>query len=272
MPTWTKINNIWREQWSSHSKIDGIWRESDISVNIDGMWRQVYSATIDPSDIRHFRLIYERAKFKSHPEYPNMQVNFNVPATLHLTGSTSMDFDNKGVLFQYRRDGYEEGILMYEGNLYAMLTDGKYIRINSGNLWSANDERFATPYFNMPEAYGVSKMGTIYIDIAGYYTYENSGYYIAGWNNFFDHSKQIFSDNSSLSKEPERSTNIPISSILLPIDSRSPTYNHIAEIGIARNLSNTDNNMVGSYGILDQTIRYIRVDGIPRPFIIEIYE
>ena len=125
MPAYEKVDGKWRGVWSVHVKVDGVWRDTDMSGKVDKLWRSSHKHIIEESDIVGFRLVYRVNPNKTHPDFPNLKTNLNMPIEFSVSGEyPGMNISTKGVLFHYERFGDEEGILMYEGSLYAVLTNG----------------------------------------------------------------------------------------------------------------------------------------------------
>lgn len=101
-------------------------------------------------------------------------------------------------------------------------------------------------------------------------SYETYGYYMAGWNSIFSTNSFIASANFP-DRGPDQNTQSIRSYIILPSNIRDNDFSSIASIGIARNVTQPENNMVGSYGYIDQTIEEIIVNGVNKPFVVEAY-
>lgn len=273
MPAYEKVDGKWRGVWSVHVKVDGVWRDTDMSGKVDELWRSSHKHIIEEPDIVGFRLVYRVNPTKTHPDFPNLKTNLNMPIDFSVSGEDpGMNISTKGVLFHYERFGDEEGILMYEGSLYAVLTNGCLVDVGLSKNTKINndDERLPGPCADIPEVWATSRMKSIDIQLKGYTLYESFRYHIYGWNSLFD-------DNQFINKDPynadeiHRDINYIIPSrIMMPIEKRINSFNPIASIGIARNLNTTD-TMIGAYGTLDHTVEHIKVNGIIKPFNIEIH-
>lgn len=269
-----KIDGVWRPLWSCHAKINGEWRDiGEYTGKIDGEHREIYRHEILESDINGFRLVYKLSTNKTHPMFPHLVTNRKLPVKFSVTGENpGMNTSVKGVLYQYDKTGYEEGILMYEGILYAVLNSGPVVNVCLAKDTKVNndDERFSGTAPDMIEAWSTNKMSSLSIQLNGYLAFESYGYYMSGWNSLFE--LEHFTDpNKYPINDLTTDVQLSISRTILPINKRSTTYDNVASIGIARNLTTPDNNMIGSYGILDHTINSITVNDIVKPFTIEIY-
>lgn len=271
MSIWNKINDTWREVWGAHVKIDETWRDANVLSNVNGVWREQYNHFILESDIIGFRMVYKMASSKKHPEFPNLTVNKNLPVEVHVTGESQlMDFTRKGIVFQYLLDDPDmEGILMYEGTLYAVLVNGSIINVSSSNGSKGGDDRNSN---NIPgeESWITNRISNLSIYMNCQVLYESFGYYMNGWNSMFDNRSFIDPTNFP-NKGPNKDVQILEPLIVFPVDTESKTFSSVASIGIARNMKTPTNNMIGSYGVLDHSISGIFVDGISKPFVVEIY-
>jgi hypothetical protein len=194
-----------------------------------------------------------------------------MPIEFSLTGDTSgINTSTKGVLFHYERFGDEEGILMYEGRLYAVLKNGCLVDVPSSKNTKVNndDERVigATP--DTPEAWITNKMRLLTVKLQGRMVYESFRYHMYGWNSLFDTTDFLLQDPYTVD-EPYRDIKRIEPRLILPIETQLSTFSNVASIGVARSLTTVE-NMIGAYGILDHTIDSITVDGVTKPFIIEI--
>ena len=273
MPSYEKINGKWRELWSAHVKVDGIWRDIDMSGKVNGAWKLSHKHVIEESDIVGFRLIYRVNPDKTHPDFPNLKTNINMPVDFSLSGSNiGLNDSTKGVVFHYERFGDEEGILMYEGSLYAVLTNGCLVDVGlSKNTKVNNDDlRLPGPCPLIPEVWATSRMKSIDIQLKGYTLFESFRYHMYGWNSLFDTNQFITQDSYTIDEIRRDIKYIEPPRIMMPIEKRLTSFDTVASIGIARNLHTVD-TMIGAYGTLDHTIEFIKVNGIVKPFIIEIY-
>ena len=266
------INGVFREPTSTYVNVNGIWRNVDQYVNVNGVWRQTYKHTIEESDIIGFRIIYTRITKVKHPDHPDLKVNFNLPVKMDLSGETAgkMDLNEKGVVFQYDRTDYDqEGIFVYRGDIYAELLDGKLVNVGLTLPEVIPDDRILGSYPFL-DTWNYDRINNLSIDIDGHILYESNGYHMSGWNSLF--CKQQFTDPTDYPDEMDYKKQYCVNSYnILPIESRNSDFDPCAYIGIARDMHSDKGNMVGSYGVIDHTIRNIRINGIQKPFIIEIY-
>lgn len=269
MSIWNNINGVWREVWSTHVKVNGVWRESDVLTKVNGVWRESYNHLLEEKDIIGFRIVYKRSYTKKHLDFPNLSYNPNIPVSVHLAGDSieSMDTHSKSIIFEYfREQANEEGILMYEGNLYAVLVNGQII--NVGNSISSSDDNRVNE--NISEIWNTDKLNTLSIQLQGYVMYDYNGYYMNGWNSLF--STEQFLDCINHPDQNNHKNIYRLNTCILPIESRSETFSSISSIGIARDMTSKENNMIGSYGVLDHTIEFIYVNNVAKPFVIELYD
>lgn len=263
MPAWSMINGVWRKMRSNATLINGVWRNNNNFMTVNSVVRSIHNHEISEDEILGFKVIYKLSHTMTHPNYPNLSFNNDIPATLSLTGSNIgvMDTSKKGVLYQYSNKYPDiEGIKMYEGTLYAILLDESYINIGKKVDESDSDEEWSG-----------SRFSNTVIEIDGRILFEDNGYFIDGWNSLF--TKINYLDKSYF---PNKDYNSYIKPLLnhkiYPIGARDNDFGSIAKIGIARDMSTSKKNMVGSYGLLDHTISSIKVNGIIKPFVIEIYD
>lgn len=273
MPVYHNINGVARNTWSIHTNVNGVWRDIDQYVNVNGVFRQLYKHTIDESDIVGFRMVYKRLDHIEHPNHPDLKVNLNLPVKMDLTGDTAgnMDMNQKGVVFQYDRTNYdEEGLYVYKADLYAVLTNDECVNIGLTRSKVIPDERIPGITPATTEVWCTNKLEHLSIEMDGYILYESNGYAMDGWNSLFS-SKQ-FLDPTDYPDTMDYKKQYQLNSYnILPIESRSELFDSSAYIGIARDMHSDTNNMVGSYGVIDHTICEIRVNGVNKPFVFEIY-
>lgn len=269
MPSLININGIWREN-KSFVNINGVLREADSMVNINGIWREASNTerVITEEDIKNFVLSYKLNKKKQHDQFPWLSYNKDIPASISLTGDISgeINLNEKGIEYQYDRhnvvhevviENKEEGIKMYESHLYAILQDDTPIDVCCIDI-NENDSTL-----------GENKITNLKIEIQATLMYEANGYYMAGWNSICNKNQFIITDDDP--RSPGKSFKYLNQYKILPVSERDPDFQPLMQIGIARDLTHAEINMVGSYGILDQTIHWISVNGIKKPFIIGIY-
>lgn len=273
MAIFTKVNGKQHEVWSQHVKVNGEWRKCQQFVKVNGLWRKVYSPEINPDDIVGFKIVYKLcSKNSSFQQYPDLKVNYNLPVEFGLTGTNKghMDIDEKGVILEYKNDFPDmEGIIMWEANLFAILKNNVYINIGKSKPLGSEDERITKEESQTYESWATDKLSIFSISIQGYLTHESYGYYTSGWNSLFQTENCIdptIYENNKLTvyRKTIESYN------LLPIENRDNIWEETAKIGIARDMKSKWNNMVGSHGKFDQTIQSIWLNGIEKPFTIEI--
>lgn len=257
-----RINGVWRDVQQGCTKINGVWRDTNSWAKINGVWRETFEDIITEESIKGFHLVYLLNKEKTHPSYPKLIYNAKIPYKVSCAGENVgiMDTTNKSIVFEYSRNEYkEEGIVMYEGTLYAELTNGKYVDISHINTSSlAQNVRL----FNRTK--------DLEITLQGYSTYESYGYFVDGWNNFFETETFLNKENMPIEKADKNIHTLNLYHIL-SVAQRSDIYDSVASIGIARDMTSPTHNMVGSMGTIDQTIQAIYCNGVSKPFVIEIY-
>lgn len=253
-----RVHSVWRPAWTHHAKINGVCREIDEYQYQNGIWRCGHDHMIDTETLIGFRIVYTYDPLATYEDFPWIHSRKDLPVTMRLTGDNRghMDMTTKGVVFEYDREmPYTEGICMYRGILYAEFPDDMLIPINSkkgSELWTT---------FNFAD---------MDIRIIGYEAYESYGYYVSGWNSIF-HKEQFLDPTVFPDKDPHRTLNRLEKHTILPIEVREDDYDSGISIGIARNLTTPDRNMVGSHGVLDHTYKAIYANGEAKPFVVELY-
>jgi hypothetical protein len=266
------VDGSWRDIWGAYVKVDGVWRNVDVSAKADNDWKSSHINNISESDIVAFRMIYKLNPNKEHPLFPNLKTNLNMPVEFSLTGENiGMNYSTKGVLYHYERFGDEEGIMMYEGALYAVLKNGCIAKVSSCTNTKINNDdiRIPGPIPSIPEVWITSRLQSLDIRMEGYILFESFRYHLFGWNSLFD-TEQFLLPEPYTKDKVYQDIKLISERILLPVENRLNTYDSIASIGITRSLTDID-NMIGAYGTLDHTINSIKVNGISKPFVIEIY-
>lgn len=274
----TNINGVWRTVQTPLVNINGVWRDSDIMVNSHGVWREQHSCQLRERDIVGFRMIYKYSDNASHHAFPNLKPNKKVPAEIQLTGEHVgyMNLTEKGIIFRYVREGYKddpaylgwnhEGILKYEGRIYAVLSDDTILDIPACTTSGVYmDQQFGS----IPH-YMTNLFSNLTITLEAWVIYESYGYHMEGWNNLL--YKDPFIDPTNYpDKELHKNIKTLNSYIILPVEKRDKAFDSVASIGIARDMTSAEDNMIGSYGTLSHTIFNITVNGVSKPFVIELY-
>lgn len=267
MAIFTRCNGSYRTINSSLVKVNGVFRESNNQyVKVNGIFREVSSSKpLTEEDIIGFKFIYRLNKNKIHPDFPNLKFNKKVPYNIYVTGENwkEMNDTDKSVLFEFNRNEYkEEGIVCYDGQLFAIDKNNKMYNVTSIS--------HIPDYYEERNQYNLFKNITIKINAK--YRWELFGYHLYGWNNFFTGNK--FEFHNKLSDLPitpgGRFSKDMKDFVILQPEFRDKNYSNLATIGIARDSSTAKKNMVGSKGILDHTINDVIVNGIKKPFMIEI--
>lgn len=270
MPSLVNINGVWRES-KSYVNINGVLRDSSSMISVNGVLREVASTekNITEEDIKSFIISYLPNKNIKHKDFPWLKYNEKVPGHISLTGDISgeVNLNDKGVEYQYDRndiihevivENKEEGIKMYESHIYAVLQDDTPIDICCIDTIDEN------------HSLGNDKITNLKINIQATLIYEANGYYMAGWNSICNKNQFIITDDDP--RSPGKSFKYLNNYPLLPVSKRDKDFQPLAQIGIARDVTNDGNNMVGSYGVLDHTIHWITVNDIKKPFVVEIYK
>jgi len=273
MGIWNLINGVWRRVWSTHVRINDVWRDSDVSNRINGVWRTSHRHELLESNIIGFRLVYQLIDNVTYPALPHLRPNPNIPVDFDLTGDNRgmMDTTRKGVIFHYRSTGSEEGIKMYAGALYAVLDTGDILNLSR----DGNEDRIINSNLTsigINESWSTSRIERLIISIDGYTHCHKPTGYVGGWLSLFDKIQHFerFPNDFFLSNDTIWYVGYDKSFILNPTDMRAPTYDSLATIGIARDFRTPDHNMVGSFGALDHTFDAIYINGNPKPFSVEI--
>jgi hypothetical protein len=258
--TLQKINGVWRNTFSTMVTVDGVCRESDALQRVDGVWRQVHEhAPIDVDTLIGFHVVYTYDPTMKSEQFPFLKSTKNLPVTMNLTGDNagSMDTTTKGVVYHYEREmPYNEGVCVYRGTLYAEFPGDLLIPIN--------------PYRFGMEPWSTFQFADLQIQVDGYEGYESDGYYTSGWNSIF-HKEQFLDPSKFPDKESHKNRNVLNTYDILPVESRDDDFSPEILIGISRNITTTDDNMAGSFGTLDHTYKAIYVNGVAKPFVVEIF-
>lgn len=249
------VNHIWRAT-NDWVKVNHIWRKSNQWAKVNGVWRQPVDTKrlITSDEIDGFQLIYTPARYLKHYLFPDMEFNEDVRYIIDRTGyidNSLYDDKKKSIIFEYTNSRPEiEGHYVLEGNLYAVLKDDNRIPISS--------------YTDHAATYDP---GDIDVKIYGFSSAEIYGPPCLGWNMLFSRINNLAGDIIDNKKVDSFDAYH-----ILPSYKRDEYYHPLAVIGIARNMSDRFNNMVGSHGTLDQTIDKITLNGISMPFQIIIYK
>lgn len=274
MGIFAKVNGEQKEAWSQHVKVNGEWHRCKQFTKVNGLWKEVYTPEISPDRIVGFKFVYERCKSDYTDEkYPNLKVNYNLPVSINLTGYTkgTMDTNEKGIALEYRRYLPElEGIIFWEANLYAILDNGVYLNIDK-TLDTEEDIRLTKEANDCEyESWCTNKIKDFSIKIQAKLSHESVGYYTSGWNRLFQNIDCI--DPTIYATHELKTINHNLDAYnLLPLKNRNDMWNETAKIGIARDMTSKWYNMVGSEGLLDQTIQKVWLNDAEKPFVIEIF-
>lgn len=269
-----KINGNWKDNWSAHVKIDKTYHDSDVYSKIDGVWKCIHKHFIEANDISGFRMIYKlnRSDDQKHPLFDHLRFNPRLPVEIYpSSGADLIDHSIKGIAYRYLPRGssgiqeYEEGILMYNGILYAILTTEEAIAVSYSTETKVNNDDGKLPGSSIDEHEGwvSNRMSRMSLTLTGYTQFTDAEGFVSGWNSFFDKNQHL-SLPANQHYAPSRS--------FLPLEARATSFYELAQLGIARNLTKPDNNMTGSKGVLGQVITGIKLDGVMKPFSIEVYD
>lgn len=278
MSMFVNINGVQRKIIGSYADVNGVMRENTVMVNDKGVWRSQFKQKLEESDILGFRMVYVLDESSTHPDYPHLVTNRKIPANISITGDHPgyMDLTEKGIVFRYMRqhpegdnppskDWQDNGLLRYEGHLYAVLVDDTIIDIPVSTTPAAKTNDVSVP------SHTTTMFDNLRVTIEAWVTYESYGYYMQGWNNLF-YSDAFLDPTKYEDREVHKNLKRLNSYVILPIWEREDAFDPIASIGIARDTNIDDfTDMVGSYGALKHTIFNIMVNNVSKPFVIECY-
>ena len=272
MAIYEKVNGQWREVWSTHVKVDGIWRPTDLLPRVQGSWKTAHNHTLSPDDIKAFHIIYAKCD-AVHDQFPNAYANNRMPVTASVSGRNpnAMDSTTKGMLIHYERFGYEEGKVVYEGKLIAELKNGVLVDVAYPMNYSSDsfDQRIIKPYPGIDEIWVTDRIRHLNINILFFRTYETFRYNMYGWNRVFN-SIDFLPPNPEIKDRSVRKVELlGDAQVVLPLDKREKNAQPVCLIGICRMLQPVE-TMMGSYGVVEQTFKQVSVNGIPKPFSIRI--
>lgn len=277
---YTNVAGVQRRVINTYANINGVWRQSTEYVNIDGIYREIDDFSITESKIIGFKIVYISNHNAKYPDLPNLSYNPNIPATLSYIGNNakSMDLLSKGVMFQYNNtlepDQLEdnldqEGILKYTGHLYAFLANGLVVDVTPTNDIVGWETRYPVNSIpGMSETWNLNKMNNLDIQIYSKIQYRVNGINTEGWNRIF--TKTNYTGQLSPVHQMDEFTLPPEFIHILPVSSRSDDFYEFAEIGIARDIHTPGRNMVGSHGYFSHNFVMVNVNGVSKPFAIEI--
>lgn len=268
-----QINGVIRDTTESLSKINGVWRENINGwTKINGVWRDGHNQAINPNHIVGFKFCYTLNKNRIHHDIPYLSYNPNIPYRFDITGetSTTMDQTEKGVVFEYLRDEpEEEGIVVYEGRLYAVLDNGSLVNVSAvvgNNNDKIHEDELISEFSSIHD---LGRLNNLNITIVASVAFEDYGYYFNGWNNIFN-TKPFIDQTIYPDKMQYRKTLKLDNYNILPTHIRDEYFDSVSTIGIARDMQTPVNNMVGSYGVLSHTIFSINLNGKDMPFMMAI--
>jgi hypothetical protein len=274
MATYEKVDGVWREVWSAHVKVNGEWRDIDIRPRVQGDWKMAHRHVLMSSDIKAIRMVYSRNDTIKHPLFPNMKTNLNMPVTATVSGTDAGVYSMypKGIILNYEKFGSEEGKMLFEGHLYLELMNGTFIDVAGTKDTKKNndDSRRKGPTNEIKEVWSTNRIKDMSIQMKYYTLYETYRYNMYGWNSFFS-TKDFLPENPLIEDASDRKKYNPGKPlILIPNKSHADDFVPYALIGVCRVLKPYE-TMIGAYGILDHTIEEVTVNGVKKPFSVEIY-
>lgn len=239
-----ECNGVFRPRETQLVNIDGVWRQVDSQVCINGVWRKAGQRinSLYPEQIKSFAIIYSKyTNKKDNMEY-NSQLSKLVKAdvTSHET-----DTEKKSFIFQYDNSPPKiYGAYVYRAVLYAETNEKTMIDI--GSVLNARNSLKS-------DMEVILNMQTTHI---------HTGRKFTGWNQLFTFDNLLKYDNNDFA-----SGDMHIN--ILPTGNRDLKYRDSIYIGIKRD-PDVDVNMNGGEGYIDHEFDSITVNGTPYPFRIEI--
>lgn len=130
MPIFIRKNGLWKEIEQPYSRVEGKIKETDVYTRVDGKPRLVFGK-VTAADILGFRMVYYPKKDAEYIDIPTLKFNLDLPVLMHETDRADvMDIGHKGVVYEFFDTHVEQdGILMYEGRLLAVLKNGMLLDI-----------------------------------------------------------------------------------------------------------------------------------------------
>lgn len=267
------INNEPRVVSNVYANIGGVWKPTTVFANIDGSFTVADDFCITKENVDGFKIIYASDHNATYEELPHLKYNPKIPASLTLTGvSAGMDLQQKGVFFQYSTDNEpdqinrneQEGILKFYARIYLLLKSGIVVDITSAKNYNGYDPDTSVEKANF------NRLGNASIQVRYNLRFKVNGINTDGWNSVFSTTNHIGNLRPGYEYDHEELNSMTIN--ISPENKRERDYHKIAEIGIARDLHTPDRNMIGSYGNFTHTYESITIDGVRKPFLIEIHE
>lgn len=275
------INGVQRRVINAYANINGVWRSSSTYVNIDGVYREIDDFSITENKIIGVKIAYISNHNPKYNDLPHLKYNPKIPASLSATGtSKSMDKTPKGVTFQYTNklepdqlydEEDQEGILLYQAHLYALLVNGLVVDITSTKDvigWESRHPITAIP--GTAESWSINKMNNLHIQVYTKLGYVVNGVNTEGWNRILTETNYIGTLDPY--NQFDEFVLPPDFIDVLPIEKRSEDFYELAEIGIARDLHTRDRNMVGSHGYFTHQWVKVTINGVDKPFSVDIYD
>jgi len=295
-----KIDDVWRNT-QVYTKIDDVWRSShrgEVQTNDIMAFRLSYQFDDDASYTLHDHL-----KITSDIPVDFGLTGDHIGFNLRHKGVAYHYY--RGEIAQ-GGNAFNEGIRKYKGTLWAIMASGEEVNVSqsipddrfrnafiqlSGYTFldhyryltgwnSLFDRRNHWEFWDVPEQRQLIRwdpssltgprdvpynVGNVVLDL------NLLGIRESAWERGGNGLRHYFSNhvhNPGYIVNGINSRHINI----LPVFGREDTYDEYARIGIARNISEAEMNMLRANGLMDHTIWQITMNGIPRPFTIEIKE
>lgn len=251
---WVKIDGIWKKAVSAHAKIGKEWHDAQIFSKSGGKW-DMNDMTLN---IKGIKIVYRLAPMAEqyNPLTPHLFYNPNLPARFFIGGESSdYNFHYQGVTLRYwAHSDYEEGVQKYKGSIYLVLENGREFEISRPNELDPIFDGMKIDFFGL-----------------GFTQRDGDHRTLIGWNSILTDEQHL--KDTIISKD-EYYTHIingmyPFDPTVV-IGDRPENYQPYLDIGIARNTSRVEYNMLGTQGFIDQTIFQVRLNNVPIPFLVVI--
>ena len=255
MPGWVFKDGKFEQLKAPVVMVDGQLKNADIYTKVNNEIRIIYGR-VSANDIAGFKLIYTLDNTKQHNVLDHLKYNSDIVYNINTTdGGNIYNLNSKGIIFDFDELRYDEGIIFYEGVLYAILNNGMLLQLTNNSISNLKDKRVL-----VTEAMEFTLCAT-------YETrYEIRGYNMYGWNKMF--SSNTFLPKSNDTKEL-KSESLLYDDTTIYSDKLKEKVG-LCEIGIACDTHNKDVHMIGTKGTLSQFVYQITVNEEPKPFTIEI--
>ena len=258
MPGWIFKEGKFIELQKPSTMVNGQIKTANVYTKVDNEIRLIYG-DISTSDILGFKLIYRVNKNIQNETLSyliyNPYINHSFVTT---TNSNSFDTKSKGVIYEYFDSGDEEGILCYQGILYAVLRNNMLLDVLNTELEDLLDDVLITnrEEFELKISYQVR--------------YECKGFNTFGWNSIFSKEELLPQSKYFNDKELRSDINIINDRMIYPL--KDTNFRDSCLVGIARDVTVKDYHMIGSSGKFSHTINQLLVNDIPKPFTVEVFK